>query len=117
MTTYTKTYDLPTIKRGDTLRHWRFWIDKPETSERLVPAAVCMQLRDRRGEHVATFDTEIEQDGTILVQPLPASVTKEIAPGLYYYDIELTLDGGVVRTYIEGTLEVEKDVSQCQTEP
>ena len=113
MTTYTATYNLPSIKRGDTLDPWSVKATVRETGEPLVPLSVCAQLRDGRGRVVIPLPHGIAPDGTVSLRGLYAATTAGLKPGTYRYDVEYTLSGGRVRTYLQGTLDIQEDVSQC----
>ena len=113
MTQYTAIYNLPAIKRGDTLDPWSVKATVRETGEPLVPTSVCAQLRDERGRVVIPMGHSIAPDGTVTLLGLSAQVTAGLKVGLYRYDVEYTLSGGRVRTYLQGTLEIQEDVSQC----
>ena len=114
MTAYTATYNLPSIKRGDTLDPWSVKATARETGTPLVPLLVCAQLRDMRGRVVIPLPHGIAPDGTVTMLELPAQVTAGLKVGLYRYDVEYTLPGGRVRTYLQGTLDIQEDVSQCR---
>ena len=113
MTTYTATYNLPSIKRGDTLDPWSVKATVRETGAPLVPLSVCAQLRDERGRVVIPLPHGIAPDGTVTLLGLPAQATAGLKAGLYRYDVEYTLTGGRVRTYLQGALDIQEDVSQC----
>lgn len=109
---YSAELDLPTIFRGDTLNSFSIQLRNPDTGDLIEPIAVCAQVRDSRGKLVATLPTEII-GGVTTVGGLSSEVTSTIKPGRHRYDVQFTLVGGKVRTYLFGHLEVVEDVSQC----
>lgn len=112
-TKYTGVFNREPIYRGDTLDGFRVTATVDDTGDLVVPAAVCMQLRNETGRLVHSFDVDIEPAGSILVRAVDGSVTAEWKAGVYRYDIEYTLPAGRVRTYISGSVTILGDVSQC----
>lgn len=110
---YTATYNLPTIYRGDTMDDFTIKLNMPDRGQPIVPTSVCVQLMDERGRIAATLGTQISSDGLVTVKGLSASETAALKPQVYRYDVEYTLPGGHVRTYLTGTREILEDVSRC----
>ena len=114
MTDYTAVYNIPAIKRGDTMDPFLITI-KDKFGEVIIPSNVCCQVRDSRGKLVITLPTEVDSStGGIKVGGLHAQVTSTIKAGEYNYDVEFTSPEGRVRTYLEGTFPIIEDVSRCQ---
>lgn len=109
---YSAELDLPTIFRGDTLNSFSIQLRNPDTGDLIEPIAVCSQVRDSRGKLIATLPTETI-GGVTTVGGLPSEVTSTFKPGRHRYDVQFTLAGDKVRTYLFGYLEVVEDVSQC----
>ena len=114
MTDYTANYNIPAIKRGDTMDPFRFTV-KNKLGEVIIPSSVCCQVRDSRGKLVISLPTDVDSStGAVKVGGLHAQVTSTLKAGDYTYDVEFTSPEGRVRTYLEGEFSVIEDVSRCQ---
>ena len=113
MTGYTAAYDIPPIKRGDTMDPFKLTLKNSE-DEVVIPAAICCQVRDERGRLIITLPTDTDSStGVVTIGGLHASVTAKLKAGDYTYDVEYTSPEGRVRTYLEGSFTVIEDVSRC----
>ena len=114
MTDYTATYNIPAIKRGDTMDPFRFTV-KDKLGAVIIPSSVCCQVRDSLGKLIITLPTDVDSStGTVKVGGLHAQVTRTLKAGDYIYDVEFTSPEGRVRTYLEGAFTIIEDVSRCQ---
>jgi hypothetical protein len=104
--TYTAVYDRPALVRGDTLLGWSVEITQDE-----LPASISSarsQLRTSRDtlffENVVTVVANI-----VSIEQVEPEVTATWPPGVYYYDLEVTLDSGRVVTWLKGSQTVLMD--------
>lgn len=102
-----------TIKRGDTLDAFSITLDNPDTGDLIFPDSVCCQLKSPSGTVAHTFLTSIDPiTAEITFAGMSKSETRNLRPTMYKFDIEFNI-AGRARTYIEGTLKIEEDQSQC----
>ena len=114
MTEYTAVYDIPPIKRGDTMDPFKLTL-KNSKDEVITPAAICCQIRDGRGKLVTDIPTDVDSStGVVTIGGLHSTITSTMKPGEYVYDVEYTSSEGRVRTYLEGSFTIIEDVSRCQ---
>lgn len=111
MTSYTGTHKRPTFKRGDTIGGMSLTIREKITTNPIVPASVLARLY-RVGKVVYTFTSVINAiTGEVIIEPIPATISRTLKAGEYFYDVEYTLADGRVATYLDGTLNIEGDFS------
>lgn len=104
------------IFRGDT---WtRIWTIKDSAGNivDLTGATARLHVRDSNDTLIfaATMDNgSITIDGSngTIIMNVSAAVTRTVAPGTYYFDLEVTYPSGVVRTYEQDKLIVLKDIT------
>lgn len=112
MTTYTGVHNRPSYKRGDTVGGMTLVVRDRETRDPIVPVSVRAQLRNQYGKLAYTFDTAIDlSTGVVSLYPIPATASEKFAVGVYGYDVEYTLANGRVVTYLQGTLDIQADVT------
>ena len=94
------------VYRGDTwVQQFRFLED--DTPIDLTGLTVQAQARSTLGETTSLVATVTDAlDGTISVS-LPAG---SLEPDFYSYDIEVD-EGGAITTWVRGTLQIERDVT------
>lgn len=110
MTNYTAVYNIPTIKRGDTMDPFRLTL-KDKLGAVIIPASVRTQVRDSRGKLVISLPTVVDSStGVVKVGGLSAQVTSEIKAGDYTYDVVFTSPEGRVRTYLAGEFSITEGV-------
>lgn len=107
---YTYIHDRPVIYRGDTLQSMSVKIAKD--GESIVPDFICVQVRDLFGKIMYQYSPVID-DGRVILEEIPASVTSGFKPGSYRYDIEYRLPDGYVRTFVTGSITIIEDTSRC----
>lgn len=101
------------IKRGDTLDGFSIVLNNPDTGDLILPDSVCCQLKSSFGTVAHTFKTTIDPVTAVIVfDGMSKDETRELKPAVYKFDIEFLIDGRS-RTYVQGTLTVEEDQSQC----
>lgn len=116
---YTATWNMKSVRRGDSLGGFSIVlkpgsVDDLEEADYIKPVAVCCQLRDQRNHVVYSYDPVITDNGRISFPRLDPEVTQRFPAGVYRFDVEFTFAGGMVRTYLKGTLRVTEDVSRCR---
>jgi hypothetical protein len=93
--------------RGDSWEQTFRLLRGPDPID-LTGADVACEARDRAGSLVElTVGVPDPPSGEITVR-LPAD---SVPPGGYSYDIEITDSGGVVTTWVKGSLTVARDVT------
>lgn len=113
MTKYTGVYNRPSYKRGDTVPEMSVTLVDKETESPIIPLSVRSQLRDFRDNMLFDFPISISTTtGRVSLGEIPPEVTRTFPNGAYKYDIEYTLAGGRVVTYLEGVLKIEGDVTR-----
>lgn len=116
---YTVRHDLPTIKRGDTIESFSMTVavNKGTDDEELViPDAICAQLRDKDDTMLHVFAFQIDPaTGEVTLGPVLGDVTAEFPIGKLSYDVEYIFESsGRNKTYLEGQINIAKDVSRCE---
>lgn len=113
MTDYTETWNMRTIKRGDTLDGFSIVLDNTDTGDLIFPDSVCCQLKSSFGTVAHIFQTAIDPvTAVISFDGMSKDETRKLRPTVYKFDIEFLIDGRS-RTYVQGTLTIEEDQSQC----
>lgn len=107
------TYNI-SVLNGDTYAGCNFTITVNSAALNLTGAAIKMQVRKQREEAVVlelstgsgiTITTAAEGKFKINEQVISCAV------GVYLYDIQITLSGGNIKTYIKGTFTVLGDIT------
>lgn len=108
----TQTYNFPTHKSGDTFPGVQFTIQLNGQPLDLTGAQAIMQLR--RGPNVRHVDAQYQltiTDAAAGMIQFPAQII-DLAPHNYYYDIELRLADGTVKTYIHGQWPITQTITR-----
>ena len=113
MADYKAFLERPTIVQGDTMDGFKVTAKDQSTDQALVPSSVCIQMRDRFGKLIHTFDFTLSQDGGIIVHPVSAEETASWPVGQHKYAVRFRFQSGRVRTYLEATLSVEARTARC----
>ncbi len=116
-----QTYDFPDHRKGDTFAGVQFTIVKNGSPLDLTGASLRMEMRELTptGSVGDTF-TDDSDGGLTITDAANGVITfdeqvVDILAMLYYYDIEITLSNGDVKTYIVGTWIIIQDVTQPAT--
>ena len=100
------TYTYPSQVRGDTIRSRTFTIEIDSVAADILSA----EMNIRNSDDSLIKNVALTVDANIITQPELSQAVTEVFPiGTLYYDIEVTLNGGLVRTYISGTIPITKD--------
>lgn len=113
MPSYRVEADRPTIIRGDTMDGFKLTLKKKESQEVIAISSVCMQMRDEYDKLVHDFQLTQDDQGYVLIHPVPAETTSAWAAGEYKYSVRFRLGTGRVRTYLSGMITIEEDVARC----
>jgi hypothetical protein len=100
------TYAFPPHTKGDTANSITFTINVNDSPLDLTGATARMDLRSTTGDKLKRFS--IGSVLTILNPPTDGKLmfdqqVVDVSAGKHNYDIEITLSGAVVKTYIKGT--------------
>lgn len=109
MSEYQYTHNRAPVRRGDTLRGFAVTILTPQDTP-LQVVHICCQIRWAHSRLIHTYKTEYDQLTGRLSIPC---VIADWNPGVYGYDIEYTLDSGLVRKFIAGSVTVLDSNSRC----
>jgi hypothetical protein len=109
-----KTLNFKPQYEGDTFNGWQFTItDGDNLPIDLTNVSILMQIKGRNGGTVYK-NFEIGS-GITLVNALNGVFRldsfKNISVGNYVFDIQITYENGVIKTYIKGSYNVELDTS------
>ena len=111
-------YTIPPIKTGDT---WDGLAIKSVKVNNANPAntlsSVAMQFRTLPGATSPSLDLNSTAGGTTINDNATwnctvNSITVSMTPGTYYYDVQFTDSAGKIKTYLEGTWEIDRDVTR-----
>jgi hypothetical protein len=115
----TKILDLGKLKRGDSFMGFKFKLleDDNLTPISLIGATFLMQLRTSDKSPVAyefsTANGKIQViDGFVVIATVLAGF--QINPNVYVFDVQFTDNAGVIRTIINGKIEIINDISRLQ---
>lgn len=112
------TYDFKTQYKGDTFKGVRLTFTKTvsevTTPLSLVNASIKMQLKRREntesektftiGDGITVIDAE---NGIIKIDPFLI----RLSAFKYKYDLQITFEDGIIRTYIKGFFDVQQDIT------
>lgn len=104
------------IFRGDTwTRAWTIR-DAENNVIDLTGATARLHIRDENDNliYAATMDNgsiSIDAPNGTIYLTVDASITRNMNPGTYYFDIEVTYPNGTVKTYEQEKLKVMKDIT------
>jgi hypothetical protein len=111
-----KLYNFPDHLKGDTYEGTKFTINVNNAPLSLTGAFIKMSLKTNKSAVRSDFDLSTT-NGRLLITNATAGTFQvvpqiiDIPATLYYYDIEITLPNGKVKTYIEGQWKIEQDVT------
>lgn len=109
------TYNFPDVVAGDTAEATDFVVTINGAPLNLTGATIKMDYATRNESPVKHFTTA---DGSILITNPTSGIfeivkyTCNIDPGIYYYDLEITLPSGDKKTYIRGTIKVLSEITK-----
>lgn len=110
------TYDFPTHIKGDTYKGTSFTILVNELPLNLTSASIKMSLKTEKSSMVSILDLSTANNKISITSALEGKF--QIVPqiininaGLYYYDIQIILPTGIVKTYVEGQWTILQDVT------
>lgn len=107
------TYNI-TVYNNDTYAGTDFTVTVNDVALNLTGAAIRMQVRRTRNEPAII---DIDTDDGITITDAAAgkfSIDEQIfsgVPGVYLYDIQITLSDGTVKTYIKGNFTITGDIT------
>jgi hypothetical protein len=108
-------YTFPNQKKGDTFNGQSFTITRNAVAVVLTGATIRLWFRE--GGITGKIAKKLSNGDGITISTLVTnefSVDEQIfdmKAGIYYYDIEIELVTGEIKTWIEGTLTLEQDVT------
>lgn len=117
---YAAKHDRGIFYRGDTLPGFTLTLLEGDGTEGIIIPFkhVCCQIKNIMGKVVYTylyvFPEPEDQYGTVVFEDVPSSITKTMSAGKYKYDVQITDNNDVVRTYLYGSFEIREDISKCQ---
>lgn len=111
-------YDFKPMWRGDTFKK-RLFARLSKGGVPLEVIAARMHVRTALNRRLLSWDTA---DGSmtlsgetvnnaITLHEKTAAVMAELPEGAHHYDLEVTLGGGVVRTYLAGKFPIQSDAT------
>jgi hypothetical protein len=108
-------YNFPPHKKGDTFTPiiMEYKVDGVAQSLTDVDIKIMLKRKPADVSAVATWSVDSgiqitdEAGGIFKINPGVLNITA----GLYYYDLQFTLQSGEVKTFVEGTLNVTQDVT------
>jgi hypothetical protein len=112
-----QTYDFPNHIKGDTFNGLSFTVTVNSVALPLAGASIKMELKlNKRPETpvVKTFSTV--DNSIVITEPSNgkfqiAKQVIDIPANIYVYDLEITLSGGDVHTYISGKWQILQDIT------
>jgi len=118
------TYNFPDHVRGDTMEKVSFNVTVNAVALDLTSAIIKMDLRkasDREvtdGTLLKNFTT-VASGGITITDAANGEFeideqVVDVIPGTHNYDIEITLSGGEVKTYISGDWTIKQDISNVR---
>lgn len=98
--------------KGDTFKKTLTFTDVSGNALNLSTATIKMQIRKKAGEPV--LQTLSINNGIVVSGTNNVVFNKviDIEGGTYRYDIEVTFQSGVVRTYVSGQFKVMDDITR-----
>ena len=99
------------VYRGDTWLGFSFTLTRTDGDFDLTGATALMQVKAEKTDDDAVLEiVPVITPETMLVTVGNTDI--EIDAGRYYYDLQITLDGGDIITPIAGKFVVEQDVTR-----
>jgi hypothetical protein len=109
------TYAIPDHYKGDTFESLTFTIKEDGVAVDLTGATIKIDFRKKTntGTNQAslTIGSGITVDNAIGGVFTLDSFKNDWEPDVYFYDTEVTLASGIIRTYFKGTLRVNQDIT------
>jgi hypothetical protein len=111
-----KKVDYKSYVRGDTINARQFTlsqtINSVTTPIDLTNALIDVTFASSQSKHLKSIGNGITiTDASNGVFQIDAFVLNY--PGVYQYDVNIVFPNGVVRTYINGSIKIENDTTQC----
>ena len=110
------TYNLPSVVRGDTANSVQFTLLSDAVPIDLTSCIIRCFLR--KGSKLGSIYRQFSNNvGGITITNAVSGIFQldqfqaDFPADTYYYDIEIRFPGGVVKTYLSGTLQVLQDVT------
>ena len=110
-------YNIQDHKKGDTFDGVRFTLTKSSDGSAIDITSATIACKFRKQTKTGTALANLSIGAGITVVDATNGVFEIDAfvidwnPSRYYYDVEITFASGVIKTYIEGTLNVIQDVT------
>jgi len=111
-----KIYNFHDHLKGDTFEGTTFTISVNGVPLPLTSALIKMSLKPNKSTLKSVLDLSTTNGRLLIIdaingkfQVVPQII--DIPAALYYYDIQITLSNGKVKTYIEGQWKIEQDVT------
>lgn len=105
-----------TIYKGDTFKGLQFTVDVNGSVKDLTNTIITMEIRagSKTGKIAKSFTSVASAgltktdptEGIFIINPFLAN----IEAGIYYYDVQFN-DSGTIKTYIQGIITVDQDVT------
>ncbi len=107
------TYNIPSHYRGDTFPGVQFSLVEDDVTVDLTGATILAGFRSAAGEEHSMSSPSSGITITVAAGGLFTIDEQVIAwePGVYEYDIQITLGSGDIKTSIAGTFEVLEDIA------
>ena len=110
-------YNFPDHINHDTFEGVSFTVLVNTVALNLTGASIRMMLRSQKLADTAVLTLSTADEKIIITNTAAGifQVKKQIitvAPATYFYDIEITLSDGTVKTYVEGTWKILPDVTR-----
>lgn len=118
MGTPTETYVIPDHLNNDTFEGISFTVVYNTVPLDLTGASIAMQLRSKKTSDTAALTLTTENESIVITNPsggifqIKKQIISVTTPGLFFYDIQITLQDGTVNTFIEGTWKILQDVTR-----
>lgn len=109
------TYNFPDVVSGDTAEATDFVFSINGVPLNLTGSTIKMDYALKNGSPVKRFTTA---DNSIVIKNATSGILEIVKyqctldPGIYYYDLEITLPTGDKKTYIRGTITVLPEVTK-----
>jgi hypothetical protein len=110
-------HDLPTVRRGDTYNGSQFTLTVNSSPLDLTGASIKMDMRlTEDGVSEKRFETggkgiTIATPPTAGIFSIDQQIIDTVDFGNFFYDIEITLQNGEVKTYVWGIWPIAEDIT------
>ena len=110
-------YNFPDHINHDTFEGVSFTVLVNNIALNLTGASIRMMLRSQKLADTAVLTLSTVDESIVITNAAAGifQVKKQIitaTPATYFYDIEITLSDGTVKTYVEGTWKILPDVTR-----